>query len=289
MENNGSNNAAGWLRVCNPGVFSRLGQISRVLFDFDGTLSLFRGGWEDIMTTLMVEVISGGPEHAEIELEVRDYLGRSSGVLTIRQMEWLAAAVERHGLAGPALPAETYKAMYLERLMRRTGERLARVQRGAAQPAEVMVAGADAFTGALARRGMKLYLASGTDHTDVVYEAELLGLLHRFDGGVFGALNGDDRNAKDRVMRRILAEQDLPGEALLVVGDGSVEIREGARCGAITLGVASNEAERSGWNMRKAQRLAEAGADMIVPDYLQYERLIGILLDRQPVFLPDVE
>ena len=34
--------------------------VRAVLFDFDGTISTLRCGWEEVMQPLMVEMISGG-------------------------------------------------------------------------------------------------------------------------------------------------------------------------------------------------------------------------------------
>lgn len=271
-----------WLRVINPGALDRLGQVRHVLFDFDGTLSVLRQGWEEVMIPLMVEAIGGGTGgecqvQVEIEQEVRAYVDRSSGTLTIRQMQWLAEAVQRYGLAGEAQTAGAYKALYLQRLMVQVGERIARLSGGRSTPGENMIAGAEAFVHGLAQRGMRLYLASGTDHSDVVCEAGALGLLPFFTGGVYGALDGSEEHAKERVIQRILDENGLAGEALLVVGDGPVEIREGAARGALTLGVASDEAARQGWNAHKVERLVAAGADLIIADFCEAERLLQMI------------
>ena len=264
-----------WLRVIHPGALERLGQVRHVLFDFDGTLSVLRQGWEAVMIPLMVESICGGcGVRQEIEQEVRAYVDRSSGTLTIRQMQWLAESVRRHGLAGEAQSAGAYKALYLQRLMVQVGARIARLSGGLSTPGENMVAGAELFVCGLAQRGIRLYLASGTDHSDVVREADALGLLPFFNGGVYGALDGSEDHAKERVIQRILDDNHLAGAALLVVGDGPVEIREGAARGALTLGVASDEAARMGWNTHKVERLAEAGADLIVADFREAEKLL---------------
>lgn len=272
-----------WLRVLHPEALDRTGKIRHALFDFDGTLSVLRQGWEEVMVPVMVEAICGdGPspaaveQVAEIEREVRAYIDRSSGTLTIRQMQWLVEAVQRHGLAGDARSAGAYKSLYLQRLMVRVGGRITRLVKGETTPAENMIAGAGTFVRALAQRGARLYLASGTDHTDVVREASALGLLPYFSGGVYGALDGSEDNAKERVIQRILDENGLAGEALLVVGDGPVEIREGAARGALTLGVASDELVRTGWNERKAQRLVDAGADFLVADFHEAEKLLSV-------------
>lgn len=269
------------LRVIHPSVLQRLGKIRHVLFDFDGTLSVLRQGWEDVMVPMMVEAVCGPQLRPEIEQAVRDYVDRSSGILTIRQMQWLAETARRYNTTGEARTAGEYKAEYLKRLMVRVRRRIERLQRGETNPSDNMVAGSEAFVRGLAERGARLYLASGTDHGDVVREASVLGLLPYFEGGIYGALDNDENHAKERVIERILDENQLSGDQLLVVGDGPVEIREGQRRGALTLGVASDEVQRCGWNLRKVGRLVSAGADLLVPDFTFTERLIAFLLDPQ--------
>ena len=86
------------LEVVNPAI--RLGQVRHALFDFDGTISVIRQGWEQIMIPLMVEMIcDGAPPPPGLEAEVADYVDRSTGILTIKQMRWLEEAVQRYGLA----------------------------------------------------------------------------------------------------------------------------------------------------------------------------------------------
>lgn len=270
----------GWLRILHQDVEARLGRVRYVLFDFDGTLSVLRQGWEEVMSAVMVESICG--DHApepDVEQEVRDYIERSSGILTIHQMEWLAETVQRRGRTDCARTAREYKALYLQRLMVFVRARMQRLTVCEAAFAESVMTGAQAFVMSLAQRGAKLYLASGTDHDDVVREAAALGLLDLFNGGVFGAVDGSEENAKERVIQRILDTYHLRGEALLVVGDGPIEIREGSQRGALTLGVASDEQARSGWNPRKVRRLSDAGADMLVADFTHAERLAALLMD----------
>jgi phosphoglycolate phosphatase-like HAD superfamily hydrolase len=252
-------------------ILDRLARVRHVLFDFDGTLSVLRQGWEEVMIPLMVEAICGEgaapPATGEIEQEVREYVDRSTGILTIRQMQWLAGTVQRHGIARQVLAPGEYKALYLSRLMVFVRERMSRLASGECRPGEFMIAGAGEFLRVLAERGMRCYLASGTDHADVVNEAGVLGLLACFDGGVYGALDANEEHAKERVIQRILEENSLSGSDLLVIGDGPVEIREGAARGAITWGIASDEIRRSGWNPRKMERLAQAGADVLSADF----------------------
>ena len=121
--------------------------------------------------------------------EVREFVDRSTGILTIYQMEWLAQAVSRHGLTSHVLSPAEYKRIYLDRLMVSVRQRIARLHAGAAVPSDFVVAGSHEFTRGLADRGVRLYLASGTDHEDVVAESGALGLLECFEEP--RVLNGD--------------------------------------------------------------------------------------------------
>jgi len=102
-----------WLRLSSPGVEKRLGTPDIPLFDFDGTLSRNEGGMGRVMLPVMLESICGNRNvPPEIENEVKDYIDRSTGILTIHQMEWLSKTVHKYGYEQP-LNATEYKAIYL--------------------------------------------------------------------------------------------------------------------------------------------------------------------------------
>ena len=163
MENNQE-----WLKVINPAVIDRLGHIRHALFDFDGTLSVLRQGWEPVMAAVMLESICGAvPATPEIEQEVHEYIDRSTGILTILQMQWLEQTVKRYGKVAQPLDAAAYKAIYLRRLMQTVNQRIAPIEEGRVVPDQQMLAGASAFLADLRDRGVRLYAASGTDHADM--------------------------------------------------------------------------------------------------------------------------
>lgn len=269
----------GWLREQNPGALRRLGRVRQAVFDFDGTLSVLRQGWEPVMEQVMLRSIypnSSAPE--SVVEEVRRYIDLSTGQLTIVQMEWLAEAARRYGQVPAPLNARQYKAQYLTALMGSVSERLERLEGGSAAPREFLIAGSAELLAELARRGVRLYVASGSDHPDVVREAAALGIAP-FLSGIYGALDASEANDKGRIIQRILDEHALAGDELLVVGDGPVEIVEGRARGAITLGLASDEVARQGWNQHKAARLIRAGADLLVADFRQAEALAALLVE----------
>lgn len=267
-----------WIEVRNPDAV--LGHVRHALFDFDGTISVIRRGWEDVMIPMMVEMIVGDhPADPAIEAEVADYVDRSTGILTIKQMAWLEEAVKRYGLNPDRHTAKHYKAIYNERLLKPVRERLQRAGDKGEVGETLTIAGASDFLPGLRDRGVSLYLASGTDHAYVLQEAAALGVAEFFGDEIYGAMDDTEAYAKKRIIQRILDDHNLQGSELLVVGDGPVEIREAARRGALTLGVAADEAQRQGLNPRKRQRLIDAGADLIVTDFLHHEVLTAWLVD----------
>ena len=269
-----------WLEIVRPGAVSKLGDVRYAVFDFDGTISAIRQGWEDIMAPLMVEMICGdtGPTEA-IEAEVREYVDRSTGILTIKQMEWLAEVVRRHGLACNPKTALEYKHIYNERLLVPVRDRLDRLARGECTQRDLAIAGARQLVESLYARGVEMYLTSGTDEVYVVAEARALGVAEFFDGRIYGARDDTQFYTKERIIQRILSEHHLHGQQLLVVGDGPVEIRHAVARGALSLGVASDEVRRFGWNTRKRRRLLNAGVDLLVADFRQHESLLRFLCD----------
>jgi phosphoglycolate phosphatase-like HAD superfamily hydrolase len=266
-----------WLEVVNPS--ARLGRVRHALFDFDGTISVIRQGWENIMIPLMVEMICDAhPPTPEIEAEVAEYVDRSTGILTIKQMQWLEEAVRRHGLARAPKSAREYKRIYNERLLRPVRQRLSRMDSGRDAGRDgLTIAGARAFLQALYERGVTLYLASGTDHVYVLQEAAALDVQGFFGEHIYGARDDTEAYTKERIIQRILDDHGLHGDELLVVGDGPVEIRHAKAYGALALGVAADEERRQGLSPRKRQRLLAAGADLIVTDFSHYDELLNYL------------
>lgn len=265
-----------WLEVLNSQLL--LGRVRYALFDFDGTLSLIRRGWEQVMIAFMLECISPEvPPAPEIQSEVADYVDRSTGILTIKQMKWLEQTVRRYGLTPKVLSASEYKRQYNERLLSPVRQRITNLDGSLASRDAWMVAGARCFLQSLKERGVSLFLASGTDHTYVKEEAAVLDIAHFFGEHIYGAKGDAEDDSKEAVIQRILLKYRLEGGELLVVGDGPVEINLARRSGAVALGVAVDEFRGQGLNPRKRQRLMAAGADLLVTDFLYAEVLAGLL------------
>jgi phosphoglycolate phosphatase-like HAD superfamily hydrolase len=264
------------IEVLNPDL--PRGRFRSVLFDFDGTLSLIREGWPQVMIPLMVEVLRAtGTKETDDELHaaVEDFVMRLNGRQTIYQMMQLADEVRRRG--GTPLEPLAYKHRYHDRLMKRIEGRLTALRSGRAAADEWTVPGSHVLLQELRRRGLTLYLASGTDLKYVRQEADLLGLTPYFGEHVYGALDDYRNFSKKMIIEKILRENRLRGEELLGFGDGFVEIEEVKRAGGVAVAVASDEAERRGVNAWKRNRLVQAGADVVIPEYRGHEALLRYL------------
>jgi phosphoglycolate phosphatase-like HAD superfamily hydrolase len=251
------------------------GRFRSVLFDFDGTLSLIREGWPLVMIPMMVEVLRGtgtSESDAELTTVVEDFVMRLNGRQTIYQMMQLAEEVKKRG--GTPRPPLEYKHEYHDRLMQRIRGRISDLEGGRASAVDWTVPGSHELLEALTRRGLRLYLASGTDLKYVRQEAALLGLTPYFGERIYGALDEYRNFSKQMIIERILREERLRGEELLGFGDGFVEIEEVRKVGGVAVAVASDEEKRAGVNAWKRDRLVRAGADVVIPEYRKHERLL---------------
>jgi len=249
-----------------------------VLFDFDGTLSLIRSGWVDVIVPMMVEILAelktGESEEALTAL-VEDFVARLTGEQTIYQMIELARQVELRG--GKALEPLTYKQLYHERLMQKIRHRREELRLGKVPPDSYLVPGTRALLDALKERGLKMYCASGTDEYYTLEEARLLKVDAYFDGRIFGALDDYKNFSKEILIRRIISTAECRGDEILGFGDGYVEIKNVKDAGGVAVGVATAEPECQVVDEWKRKRLASVGADFIIPNFLCREALLRAL------------
>jgi len=250
------------------------GRIRVALFDFDGTLSLIREGWPEVMIPMMVEYLAlapaAGPPEA-LRRRVESFVMRLNGKQTIYQMIQLADEVR--ALGGQPLDPLEYKREYHARLWQRIAGRVAALEAGTVPPELMTVPGSAALLERVRRAGCVMHLASGTDLVYVQNEARALGLDRFFAENIHGAIDDYRNYSKKMVIERLVAQCRLEPGALVGFGDGFVEIEEVKRAGGIAVGVK----QRTGIDQWKRSRLIEAGADLIIPDYRDLDALCDLL------------
>jgi phosphoglycolate phosphatase-like HAD superfamily hydrolase len=258
------------------------GRFRHALFDFDGTISLLREGWQQIMAPVCVDAICGqNAPTPEVVQAVERMIDETTGIQTILQMERLVEMVRAYGLvpAEKILDPYGYKDIYNDRLMEPVNARIAAIQSGDAERERFLLRGAVDFVRALHARGLTLYIFSGTDRHDVQNEAEVLGVAAYFVE-IWGALRTVEEYSKEKVLKELMAAHALEGSEVLIVGDGPVEIRNGHDHGCVTIGVASDEGAGHGWEEAKRARLRNAGADILLPDFGEQDALLAFLFNE---------
>jgi beta-phosphoglucomutase-like phosphatase (HAD superfamily) len=248
------------------------------IFDFDGTLSLLRRNWQDVMIPMMVEILVATrttERREELGVIVEDYVMRLNGRQTIYQMIQLADEVRQRG--GTPLDPLDYKRQYRDLLWRQAGQRVADVREGKVAAETMTVPGSHQLLARLRDLGVKLYLASGTDLAYVVDEVGVLGLGQFFETRIYGALDDYKQFSKALVIQRMISEAGFSPDQIVGFGDGFVEIEEIKRVGGTAVGVASDETRRTGVDGWKRDRLIRAGADIIIGDYRQHDELVARL------------
>ena len=252
--------------------------IKAALFDFDGTLSTLRYGWEEIMEPMMIEFIAGDTDVDDaLVARVKVYIDQSTGIQTYYQMEWLAEEVKKAGRnPGASLDPWWYKDEYNCRLMERVSRSREDILSGKASAADYLVEGGEALLQVLKDKGVAIYVASGTDHEDVNEEAHILG-LDKYFVEIAGAPSRKASCSKEAVIRKLINDNNLQGMEVVIFGDGKVEICLGNEAQTITVGVASDEARRHGVNPVKRERLVVAGAHAIIGDFNKLDELLSWL------------
>lgn len=260
--------------------FLRHPRLTHVVFDWDGTLSLLRAGWGEVMLAQWLELIPARPAEPAERLRQRahDDIWRLNGKPSIHQAARLAEHIRERG-ARP-LPAVDYEHDYQHRLSVVVGGRLAAVRSGRAAPDAWLVTGARRALEILAERGLTLHVVSGTQRRFVTEEADALGVAAHFGGRIHGPTSEHDTAYSKRgVMDALLRDHAIAGGELLAFGDGHVEMEQTRAVGGLAVAVATDETEFHSGRVEaaKRERLMGAGADACIADFRELDALLPVL------------
>lgn len=251
------------------------------IFDFDGTISLIRQGWQEVMIPYFVEILLNTPKgkeksYIEIQNIVKDFVDRLTGKKTLFQCIALNEWVIKFG--GKDLDPLLYKKEYLNRLLNRIRNRHIILEQDHSKQGDFLINGIKDFLVQLKECGIKLYCASGTDEEAVKYEAHLLGIDMLFEDNIYGARDDQGlEEPKEYVIKNLIFQNNLLGTELLVFGDGMIEIELCKKVGGYAIGVASDEINRTLIDIWKRERLTKSGADIIIPNFSNPNKLVEFL------------
>ncbi|MGL5722258.1 MAG: HAD family hydrolase [Brevinema sp.] len=250
--------------------------IKAAIFDFDGTLSTLRYGWEEIMLGTLCKVLEEANALTdERKKEVLGFIHETTGVQTVFQMQKFEELLAQWGVPNDK-DAWFYKDLYNEDLMTMVRTRTQKLLNGQANPGDFRIAGSVEFLQTLADKGVQMFIASGTDHEDVVREVTGLEFLPFFKD-IKGAPHRKMSCPKEAAFTYVTQELGIHPSQVLIAGDGKVEISLADKHGSWALAIASNEAARQGIDPIKEKRLIEAGAWALSGDFLAKEEILAWL------------
>jgi phosphoglycolate phosphatase-like HAD superfamily hydrolase len=217
---------------------------------------------------------------AKVEERVKEFIDKTTGVQTLVQMTGLVDIIREFGFVPEEkiLDGFGYKKIYGDELLSMVKVRERKFASGELSINDLTIKDAVPFLQRLYDAGVQLYLASGSDEEDVKEEARTMGYDHLFEGRIYGSVGDVAIEAKKIVLNRIMEEiGDDVSARVVTFGDGPLEIRETRKRGGLTVGLATNELRRYSLNPHKRTRLIKAGADIVIPDFSQYAKLLEIL------------
>lgn len=273
------------IEIINKNILNKFTKYPKIaIFDHDGTLSTMRQSWEKIMSKMMIKAILEDKYNyidnlvlSKIQKDVDSLIEKTTGIQTILQMAELIKLIKRYGYISPnniKTPIE-YKDIYKELLNSGLEKKYEYFNEGLLSVEDLTIKDAISNLKYFREKGIKIFLASGSDKVDVEREVNTFGYSKYFNGGIFGSVGDIQNDPKKKIMKDIISK--VENKNVVVFGDGPVEMREGHKNNFLTVGLVSNEQQRFGINISKRERLILAGADVLIPDFSWMNKLSLIL------------
>ena len=263
-------------------------KLTTVLFDFDGTLSLERDGWPDLMVSTNSAALAQAVPSMRVDEAVKwviEDIEKTIGLPTYMQMKRLTEYIKRRG--GTALEPQRYKDTYNNALVAMVRSKYRELETGELTLNDLRVTGALDLLKELSRNaGFKggLYLASGTDIGPIEKSARLLKYKEYFGKRIVasGSTGNPEQCPKKLVIDRLIKEQNLQSGQILCFGDGFPEILYAYHANGVCVGVLtpdhSHYEHRGHFTVEnKRARLIHAGAHILVPDFRDASYLVQIV------------
>ena len=248
-----------------------------IVLDYDGTLTTLRKGWDVILTDYTLS--KANPEnlyHPEIESKIKAFTDHAGGTTPKQLMSRLVALIEDLGMVDKSdiesvdFYAREYAAHFTEKIN-------ARLKDFSENREEFLIRNVREMLDFIKNKKTVNYVVTGSCEIAVSSELKQLEMFGLFEK-VYGASLEMEGNLKLDAMNEILEKHRLDTSEVLVVGDGSTEMRAAKELGLPALGIASNE-HTGGLCDIKREMLAETGAHAIVSDYSNFEEVWDWLHD----------
>ena len=246
-----------------------ISQIKCVVLDYDGTLTTLRKGWDKILSAYAREKVNPGslekiPELEEKLLHLTDHAG---GTTPKQLMSRLVAIIDHFGFV-KAAPIDFYAKEYADHFNEQINDRVSNFH---IDGESYVINGVRPMLKFLDEKKTINYVVTGSCTHAVTDELNKLLLDNHFKR-VYGASLETIGNLKEDAIREIMDRHSLNNHEVLIVGDGSTEIKAADTLNLPSIGIASDE-HSGGLCQRKRSNLLDLGAHVIIHDYSDFDKL----------------
>ena len=248
--------------------------------DFDGTLSLIRGGWMPIMRSQMYQALrplNSRESDWDLKRNIENWIQENNGKPTWRQMERLHQEILFRN--GESKGWQVHLDHFTELLMEKVNPIKNQLRSGQRDPKTSCVPGAHELLVNLQKAGLELHLVSGTSLEHVLEESDLLGFSAYFGDRIHAPEPNTLNFSKEKVLET-LVPNPIDRSKVIAIGDGPVEITLISQNGGLAIGVARSD-DHDGIDPATGNLLEQCGAHALVPNFTQAEKFTDWLLSCQ--------
>lgn len=247
----------------------RVEMIRCVILDYDGTLTTFRKGWEFILYPYVRDCIDKNhkPEtNSQLEKDIQYFVAHAGGTNPRQLMKRLADLIEKY--TGQSESIEYYIKDYGAIF---NGEIQKRVDGFNQDSEQYVISGVRELLDFLDKENVLNYVVTGS--CDKAVNRELTKLdLSKYFLQVYGADSKTIGNHKEAAIEEIMRKHNLSQYEVLIVGDGSTEMRAAKKMNLPSLGIANDE-HTGGVCPVKKEMLLDIGVHALVADYQNFEEV----------------
>ena len=247
-------------------------QIKCVVLDYDGTLTTLRRGWDVILNQYAQSTINPNSCNPVSGLEgsIRHLCEHAGGTTPRQLMTRLVALIEEYKLVpkNRIKTIDEYALKYTHIFQKAIDLRLTNFDEESEQ---YVIQGVRPLLQFLNKQSTVNYVVTGSNAHAVSKELNKLS-MKQFFTQIYGATLETTGNLKENAIKEIMTRHALKKSEILVIGDGSTEIRAAKTLGLPSIGIASDE-HKGGLCPNKRRSLLALGAHVIIADYSSFPDL----------------
>lgn len=257
----------------------QISSVRCVVLDYDGTLTTLRKGWDVILTDYANSKINPYNKPCEGLDQAILHLTDHAGGTTPKQLMARLVKIMRQKQLVPQdeiQSIEYYAREYAEHFQKMINER---VENFASASESYVIDAVRPMLDFISAKETVNYIVTGSCETAVTNELSKLEMLNYFSG-VYGATIEMEGNLKMNAIREIMYKHSVKPCEILIIGDGSTEMKAARDMELPAIGIASDEHE-GGLCQKKRKLLKDLGAHAIIADYKGFQNVWEWLHENQ--------